>query len=106
MAGEFRADVEPVVIEAEKAILALVKETVPAAGLRRIGPVGITAPSWSCWIVTPTDTERDKLASDAVLLEELRCAGAKAGFAPDSFTIQSQETVERDFEGSWFYAMR
>jgi hypothetical protein len=31
---------------------------------------------------------------------------AKAGFPPGSFTYESEETVARDYEGSWFYAMR
>jgi hypothetical protein len=34
-----------------------------------------------------------------------------AGVEPDlaqraSVTVESEETVDRDFEGSWFYAMR
>ena len=40
------------------------------------------------------------------LLTKLREASAQKGLPPDSFTFQSQETVDRDYEGSWFYAMR
>jgi hypothetical protein len=39
-------------------------------------------------------------------MAELWKVSSDAGFAPDSFTVQSEETVKRDYKGSWFYAMR
>jgi hypothetical protein len=56
-------------------------------------------------IITSTDVERDALANDAELNQRIAVA-AKAGFPPGSFTYESEETVARDYEGSWFYAMR
>lgn len=72
----------------------------------RIGPISIDKPSWSCWVVTNTDKERDGLATDGALKARLNAAADEAGFAPDSFSFQSQETVNRDYNGSWFNAMR
>jgi hypothetical protein len=106
MVGEFRTDLEPVVIRAEAEILKIVHAVVPDATLRRIGPMDITGPEWSCWIVTSTDRERERVAGDSALLERLHKAAADAGFAPRGFAVQSQETVDREYEGSWFYAMR
>jgi hypothetical protein len=101
-----RIDLERKVICAEAAILALVSGVVPGIALKRIGPLDFGTPSWSCWVITATDRERDRLANDKGLLERLRNAAHTAGFAPDSFTFQSQETIDRDYEGKLFYAMR
>jgi hypothetical protein len=106
MSGEFRTDLEPLVVRAEAAILGIVQQVVSTARLKRIGPVDINGPSWSCWVVTDRDSERAVLAGDSALRATLNEVAVKAGFAPDSFTFQSQETVDRDYDGSWFYAMR
>jgi hypothetical protein len=103
----FRDDLEPIVKLAEAEILRLVRQVVSNAKLERIGPLDFgNGASWSCWIVTTTDAERDRVAHDEELLRCLDAAASNAGFAPSSFTVQSQETVDRDYEGSWFYAMR
>ena len=47
------------------------------------------------WLGTTTDAERDRLP--ALLGDALTVAGV---------TVQSEETVARDHEGSWFYALR
>ena len=106
MSDPFRKDLEPVVEISEAAILEVVRERLPNARLERIGPLDFGTPNWSCWIVTTTDEERDTLIRDAAYMAGLKAAAEKAGFAPDSFTVQSQETVDRDYGGSWFYAMR
>ena len=106
MIGEFRTDLEPLVIRAEAEILRIVRVVVPEAKLNRIGPIDLDGPSWSCWIITPTDAERDRIKDEEGLLTSLWRAASDAGFAPDGFTFQSQETVDRDYGGSWFFAMR
>jgi len=61
------------------------------------------------WLGTTTDAERDRLQArvahddgvrvrlPALLGDALTVAGV---------TVQSEETVARDHEGSWFYALR
>ena len=53
---------------------------------------------------------RDALAgSEPLLLAEVRLIAERHGFfAQDvnGVTVQSEETVARDFAGSWFYALR
>jgi hypothetical protein len=103
----FRTDLEPSVVRAEAAILKIISAVIPNVQLKRIGPLGTDdKSSWSCWIITATDVERDRIKNDSALMANLWKVSSDAGFAPDSFTVQSQETVERDFKGSWFYAMR
>lgn len=62
------------------------------------------------WLGTATDAERDDLArSEARLLAEVRLIAERHGFTAQNIsgvTVQSEETVARDFEGSWFYALR
>jgi hypothetical protein len=62
------------------------------------------------WLGTATDAERDALAgSEPWLLSEVRLIAEHHGFAAKNVsgvTVQSQETVARDFKGSWFYALR
>ena len=73
--------------------------------------VGFVRPySVWAWLGTATDAERDALPElpfrDEVL-EILRSAGLSEGDVGEfGTTKQSQETVDRDYEGSWFYALR
>ena len=74
--------------------------------------VGFIAP-WGVhvWLGTDTDTERDRLLgrprlNDDVASVLLDAGLERAGGAYGGVTVQSEETVSRDFEGSWFYALR
>ena len=63
------------------------------------------------WLVTGTDAERDALGTSDPFLPEVTSAILSRGFpvehgAVEGTFAQSQETVDRDYEGSWFYALR
>lgn len=79
------------------------------------------------WLCTATDQERDLLSqgeriadpdverqrdADGAAVGATRLALIEAGFTDDDLTdlravvVQSQETVDRDFRSSWFYALR
>jgi hypothetical protein len=65
---------------------------------------------FSVWLCTVTDDERDALGNSAAI-DLVRSILVGSGFQPgevaDVVTVaQSQETVDRDYESSWFYAMR
>lgn len=64
----------------------------------------------SAWLGTETDVERDALRDGPFLAdvrEILESAGLPCGTARlERTVVQSQETVDRDYEGSWFYALR
>ena len=60
------------------------------------------------WLGTATDAERDGLASSDLLVA-LRDVVRGVGFDPgliSGVTVQSEQTVARDYAGSWFYALR
>jgi hypothetical protein len=62
------------------------------------------------WLGTTTDAERDALAgTEPTLLSKVRRTAERHGFAPEKvcgISVESEETVARDYEGSWFYALR
>lgn len=65
----------------------------------------------SVWLCTSTDAQKQALGTDSPQLESVREALLEAGFTATQVadlvtTCQSKETVDRDFEGSWLYAMR
>ena len=62
-------------------------------------------------VKTKTDAERDLLRMTETLLSEFQ-AVFRARECPDdivrriTFTFQSLETVERDFAGNWYWALK
>lgn len=60
------------------------------------------------WLGTQTDAQRDSLATANDLLAQVRQVLDEkvTGIDVTGVTVQSEETVNRDYEGSWFYAMR
>jgi hypothetical protein len=77
--------------------------------LRSMPDVGST---WlGVWMQTTSDEERDRLMSNPRTVPWIRELLVASGYpvveaSVTTITIQSQETVDRNYEGSWFYAMR
>ncbi|MCI0425155.1 MAG: hypothetical protein L0Z47_04790 [Actinobacteria bacterium] len=96
-------------------------ETATPQLLDRLGPDGVTAIRYTAafpddddlavWLCTSTDTERDRLDTDNPRLDVVREVLAAVGLTNDRLGVlatvaQSQETVDRDYRGNWFYALR
>ena len=63
------------------------------------------------WLVTQTDLERDRLLRSrqlrGLVVHRLKEAGVRDDLAEQAgATVESQETVDRDFDGNWRYAMQ
>jgi len=62
---------------------------------------------FSVWLGTGSDAERDAVQT-ATIDARIRAVAAREGM--DTLyrvcTVESQETIDRDFEGSWFYRLR
>lgn len=85
-----------------------------------LAPQGVTEVryiSWlpmagvAVWLCTSTDAQRDVLGSSDPAWEMVRtmlhaCALRDRDLDRLTTNAPSQETVDRDYEGSWFYAMR
>jgi hypothetical protein len=70
-----------------------------------------TSDGISVWLCTDTDQQRHRLDTTEPLREDVREILAGVGFTPAELTglhtfVQSQETVDREYEGSWFLALR
>ena len=63
------------------------------------------------WLVTEHDAERDQLLADDRLQDLVLLHLSRAGVRDDltargGVTVESEETVDRDFNGSWYHAMK
>ena len=63
------------------------------------------------WLCTHSDEQRDKLARSSMVTPKVHEVFVGVGFTSAqigglSIQVQSQETVDRDYERSWFYATR
>lgn len=68
-------------------------------------------PGAGVWLCTTTDLERDDLRSDPELVETVLAVMRDVGFSSTDIArspviVESQETVDRDAQGSWFFMMR
>ena len=77
--------------------------------LSRQGATRISPGYLSFCITTDTDKERDLLREDPELYKDFRHALAQAGYPTGTdpvvhLSIQSQETVDRDYGGNWHEA--
>ena len=84
-----------------------------------LGEWGITDVRWFLafhgepvlWLETRTDAEKAAVAARECFTEQVREILTEAGLDADlarraRVTVESAQSVERDFEGSWFYAMK
>ena len=78
--------------------------TYPDAEIDRFGPMELDW-GWGIWIRTRTDDDRERLNSDDGMLGQLHAIGSRDNQF-NGITVQSQETVDRSYEGSWYLAMR
>jgi hypothetical protein len=67
---------------------------------------GATPDHLSFRIAVYTDRQRDQLRKEPMLYQQLHDALVRVGYPPDSvpsvhFRIESQETVDREYGGSW-----
>jgi hypothetical protein len=75
--------------------------------LNRVGVVTeLGDDRWAAIIKVDTDAERDQLKGDDTFLETLMQSAKEAGFAPYEIQIESQETVDRHYNGSWHLRWR
>lgn len=108
-------------------IQAHIKPEVEALGIKvlHISAFGYLFDS-AFWVAVPSDAERDRLLNDADLAARLQAHIAAIGYVDLArklhgeelarinsehlfrigVTYESQETVDRVYEGNWWYAMK
>lgn len=99
------------IAEAERLIRAEIRRTIPEAGLFSFGAVDAFPGALAIWVTTRTDAERDRLLRDPGFEPKMRALLGQAGYPADcvgyaGFTAESEETVERDYKGNWYWAVK
>lgn len=102
----------------ERATSRAVTAAVPAI-VRALAGHGVTDAYWFLayygypviWLITSTDAEKADVAAHGFFRAEVLAALGGAGVAPDlaeraGLTVESHETVNRDFEGNWYAVMK
>jgi hypothetical protein len=97
--------------KAEREIMRLSRQECPDAEVFSHGAIDINPRHLAIWITTKTDQDRDRLRANQALLSELRATLINLGYPPDAvpnvgFAFESQETVDRDYDGSWYNAVK
>lgn len=98
---------DPIVERAKNSLQAHVRGFLPRTYVTFVG--GSTFHAY--WTIVETDAQRDALKADEALHATFRRLLVEAGYPPyaaDSagFAFESQETVDRDWAGSLWYAMK
>ena len=106
-----KAELEAKVLEAERVALEAVRETIPLASAFHFGAYHIDPQHMAFWIMTETDAERDAVLTEGVADAAFRRALAERGYPRKAIplitvTAESQETVDRDFGGNWWHAVK
>jgi hypothetical protein len=88
---------------AKREFLNVIRKRIPSA---KMFIVGGTNAHPVVWTTTPSDIERDQLREDESLRDRFRTLLLQAEYAAGDiplvqFVYESQETVDREFKGSW-----
>jgi hypothetical protein len=75
------------------------------------GAIDINPDNLAIWITTATDDERNVMRASPEFLSELREIRLAAGYPraaiPEvGFEFESQQTVDRDYGGNWWYRIK
>jgi len=101
-------DLYPSILRSRRAIRRILRMRGQDFRVHSFGATHIDPRHLCVCIDVDTDVERDAIREDAELLDHCREVILAAGYPAESvpligFSIESQETVDRDWGGNWFY---
>ena len=97
------------IARARRKIGRLVRAKYPDARVSSLGASAINPVHLCICINVQQDSEKEKLLADQELMYRMKEALRDSGYPAEAiaevgFSIESQQTVDRDFAGNWFYA--
>lgn len=100
-----------IIKRAEERILAHARRIDSTARVFSFGAVDIDPKHFAIWIATDKDQSRDRLNGDPAFKQQIRQILHEVGYPEAAIpeigiAFESQETVDRDYEGSWWYAVK
>jgi hypothetical protein len=106
-----KTDLERTIEKIERKIRALARAQVPGANVFSFGATEIDPKHLAIWITTNKDQQRDALRNDCDFHSSLVSVLRDEGYPADAisqvaFAFESEETVQRDYEGNWWYVVK
>lgn len=106
-----QTDLKRVIRRAERDVLLRAQNQFGCCKVFSFGAVEIDPKNLAVWITTDTDTQRDELLSNGALIDEFRLVFRAVGYPEHAirhicFVFESQQTVDRDFNGNWWHAVK
>jgi hypothetical protein len=104
-------DLRPTIERIERDALAVAKARFACAKVFTIGATDIDPRYFAVWVTTDTDAQRDALANDPAFKEALVAVIQAAGYPPEAiphvaFAFESEETVQREWDGDWWACIK
>ncbi len=100
-----------IITKTEKAVKELARQKYKSCNVLSFGATDIDPKHLAIWITTDTDSQRDILSKDASFKEAVRGILRENGYPERAIpfvgiTFESEETVQRDYDGNWWHAVK